>query len=77
MRRREFLKSAAALIAAGAVPAPAIWSPASAQSRQETLQEGQTSVANAVADRRAKMAPAPISIPMGSGTRARLSMSCF
>jgi peptide/nickel transport system substrate-binding protein len=37
MRRREFLKSMGALTAAGAVSAPAIWSPAKAQSRQQTL----------------------------------------
>ena len=37
MKRREFLKSMTALTAAAAVPAPAIWSPAKAQSRQETL----------------------------------------
>ncbi len=37
MKRREFLKSMTALSAAAAVPAPAIWSPAKAQSRSETL----------------------------------------
>ena len=37
MKRREFLKSMTALTAAAAVPAPAIWSPAKAQSRSETL----------------------------------------
>src|ERR1700744_810890 len=37
MNRRDFLKSMTALTAAAAVPAPAIWSPAKAQSRQETL----------------------------------------
>jgi len=37
MKRRDFLKSAAALGAASAIPAPAVWSPAKAQSRQETL----------------------------------------
>jgi peptide/nickel transport system substrate-binding protein len=37
MRRREFLKSMTALAAGSALPAPAIWSPAKAQSRQETL----------------------------------------
>jgi hypothetical protein len=37
MKRREFLKSMTALTAASAVSAPAIWSPAKAQSRQETL----------------------------------------
>jgi peptide/nickel transport system substrate-binding protein len=37
MKRREFLKSMTALSAAAAVPAPAIWSPAKAQSRGETL----------------------------------------
>src|SRR5262249_3055230 len=37
MKRREFLKSATALTAAGCLSAPAIWSKAKAQSRQETL----------------------------------------
>lgn len=37
MRRREFLKSVTALTAASTISAPAIWSPAKAQSRQETL----------------------------------------
>ncbi len=37
MKRRDFLKSVTVLTAAAAVPAPAIWSPAKAQSRQETL----------------------------------------
>jgi peptide/nickel transport system substrate-binding protein len=37
MKRRDFLKSMTALTAAGAVSAPAIWSPAKAQSRGETL----------------------------------------
>jgi peptide/nickel transport system substrate-binding protein len=37
MQRRDFLKSMTALAAGGAVSAPAIWSPAKAQSRQETL----------------------------------------
>src|SRR3984893_698946 len=38
MKRREFLKSMTALAAGGVLPAaPAIWSPAKAQSRQETL----------------------------------------
>jgi peptide/nickel transport system substrate-binding protein len=37
MKRRQFLKSMTALTAAAAVPAPAIWSPAKAQSRNETL----------------------------------------
>src|SRR5579862_565377 len=37
MRRRDFLKSITALSAAGALSAPAVWSPAKAQSRQETL----------------------------------------
>jgi peptide/nickel transport system substrate-binding protein len=37
MKRREFLKSMTALTAASAVSAPAIWSSAKAQSRQETL----------------------------------------
>ena len=36
MKRRDFLKSAAA-VAAASVSAPAVWSPAKAQSRQETL----------------------------------------
>jgi peptide/nickel transport system substrate-binding protein len=37
MERRQFLKSMTALTAAAAVPAPAVWSTATAQSRQETL----------------------------------------
>ena len=37
MKRRDFLKSAAAASAVTAVSAPAVWSPAKAQSRQETL----------------------------------------
>jgi peptide/nickel transport system substrate-binding protein len=37
MKRRDFLKSMTALSAAGAVSAPAIWSPAKAQARNETL----------------------------------------
>src|SRR6266571_1754156 len=37
MKRREFLKSMTVLAAGGALPAPAIWSPAKAQARQETL----------------------------------------
>ena len=38
MKRREFLKSVTALAAGSALPAaPAVWSPAKAQSRQETL----------------------------------------
>jgi peptide/nickel transport system substrate-binding protein len=37
MKRRDFLKSTAALAGAGMVSAPAIFSPAKAQSRQETL----------------------------------------
>src|SRR5205809_3512199 len=38
MKRRDLLKSMTALAAGGALPAaPAIWSPAKAQSRQETL----------------------------------------
>src|SRR6266849_5958087 len=38
MKRREFLKSMTALAAGSALPAaPAIWSAAKAQSRQETL----------------------------------------
>ena len=37
MKRRDFLKSMTVLAAGGAVPAPAIWSSAKAQSRKETL----------------------------------------
>jgi peptide/nickel transport system substrate-binding protein len=37
MKRREFLRSMTALAAGGVLPAPAILSPARAQSRQETL----------------------------------------
>src|SRR6266853_265209 len=37
MRRREFLKSITGLGAASALAAPAVWSPAEAQARQETL----------------------------------------
>src|SRR6187402_3328290 len=37
MKRRQFLKSMTALAGAGAITAPAIWSPAKAQARQETL----------------------------------------
>src|SRR5204863_7250628 len=37
MKRRDFLKSAAVVAAGSALPAPAIWSPVKAQSRQETL----------------------------------------
>src|SRR4030081_1929966 len=37
MKRREFLKSMTVLAAGSTLPAPAIWSPAKAQSRQETL----------------------------------------
>src|SRR6195952_6142099 len=37
MKRRDFLKSATALTASGMISAPAIWSSAKAQSRQETL----------------------------------------
>ena len=37
MKRRDFLKSATALAAGSAVTAPAVFSPAKAQSRQETL----------------------------------------
>jgi peptide/nickel transport system substrate-binding protein len=37
MKRRDFLKSAVAAAAGGALSAPAVWSPARAQSRQETL----------------------------------------
>ena len=37
MKRREFLKSMTALTAAGAVSAPAIWSSAKSQARNETL----------------------------------------
>src|SRR5436190_21385377 len=36
MKRRDFLKSAAAVAAGSAISAPAVWSPAKAQSRQET-----------------------------------------
>src|SRR6516165_4800422 len=37
MRRRDFLKSVTAVTAAGTISAPAIWSQAKAQSRQDTL----------------------------------------
>src|SRR5262245_49031580 len=37
MKRREFLKSMTAVAAGGMVSAPAVWSPAKAQARQETL----------------------------------------
>ncbi|MGA7583353.1 MAG: ABC transporter substrate-binding protein, partial [Pseudolabrys sp.] len=37
MKRRDFLKSVSALAASAAVSAPAVFSPAKAQSRQETL----------------------------------------
>jgi peptide/nickel transport system substrate-binding protein len=37
MKRREFLKSASALAASTAITAPAVFSPAKAQSRAETL----------------------------------------
>ncbi len=37
MKRRDFLKSAGAAVAGGAITAPAILSPAKAQARQETL----------------------------------------
>ncbi|HET9583260.1 MAG TPA: ABC transporter substrate-binding protein [Bradyrhizobium sp.] len=37
MKRRDFLKSVSALVASTAVSAPAVFSPAKAQSRQETL----------------------------------------
>jgi peptide/nickel transport system substrate-binding protein len=37
MKRREFLQSMTALAAGSMLPAPAIWSPARAQARQETL----------------------------------------
>src|SRR5713101_4562682 len=37
MKRREFLKSMTAVAAGRMVSAPAVWSPAKAQSRQETL----------------------------------------
>src|SRR6202167_6223012 len=37
MKRRDFLKSVTGCTATAAVTAPAIWSPAKAQSRQETL----------------------------------------
>ena len=37
MKRRDFLKSATGLAAGAMVPAPAIWSPAKADARSETL----------------------------------------
>lgn len=37
MKRRDFIKSATAVAAVGAGSAPAVWSPARAQSRKETL----------------------------------------
>lgn len=37
MKRRDFLKTVTAASAASVLPAPAVWSPAKAQSRQETL----------------------------------------
>jgi peptide/nickel transport system substrate-binding protein len=37
MKRREFLKSMTAVAASGMVSAPAVWSPAKAQSRKDTL----------------------------------------
>jgi len=37
MKRRDFLKTASALAASATLPAPAIFSPAKAQGRQETL----------------------------------------
>ena len=37
MKRRDFLKSTAAVAGASMVSAPAVFSPAKAQSRQETL----------------------------------------
>ena len=37
MKRRDFLKSVTAVAAASALSAPAVWSPAKAQSRKETL----------------------------------------
>ena len=38
LKRRDFLKSAAAIAAGSALPmAPAVWSPAKAQDRKETL----------------------------------------
>src|SRR5215471_3028147 len=37
MKRREFLKTASALAASAALPAPAIFSPAKAQARSETI----------------------------------------
>ena len=37
MKRRDFLKTASALAASATLPAPAIFSPAKAQARQETL----------------------------------------
>jgi len=37
MKRRDFLRSVAAVTVGGLVPAPAVWSPARAQGRQDTL----------------------------------------
>ena len=37
MKRRDFLKSVSGLAAGAMVPAPAIWSPARADARSETL----------------------------------------
>src|ERR1700741_5323290 len=37
IKRRDFLKTMRALCGASPLPAPAVWSPAKAQSRQETL----------------------------------------
>src|SRR6202161_882669 len=37
MKRRDFLKSVSGLAAGAMVPAPAIWSPAKADARSETL----------------------------------------
>src|SRR5438876_10823780 len=37
MKRRDFLRSVGAFAAGTALPTPAVWSPAKAQSRQETL----------------------------------------
>jgi peptide/nickel transport system substrate-binding protein len=37
IKRRDFLKSMTAVAAGGALPAPAIWSSAKAQARQETI----------------------------------------
>ena len=37
MKRRDFVKSMTALAAGSLLPAPAVWSPAAAQARRETL----------------------------------------